>query len=749
MLDNPADAAGSDPAPANRHGTPGLRSVPGLEGGGRVALAALRRRKFWLLGCMVAVPLGAYIALQNTTPLYLAKGTLIYEPTDYRGRELQSIVRTEPPTEAAMASQAEILQGRWVAQRVAERGNLFANPEFNSALRPPSFKARAIAWLRGLLWTPPEEDTPETAQAAEPIGPMPSPERDRTVAAVQAALHASAVRFSHVIEVTFTAQDKRVAANAVNHAMDAYIKDQSSKKQGLVRKSADKLRQDEGELRETVRRAEDSIAAYRAGHALFQGMHAGLDAEQNTHLAEDLVRARTDLANAESRLDAARGRAGATAQAAIGPSVVRLRAQQEQLTAQLQAQGARLGPHHPETESVSRQLAETDRSINAEIARVVAATEADRRAAAGRVAILEQNLKDSQAEADKNAQAQIPLNAMVRDAEAARAQLQSVLERIQQTRQQSAIETPDAHEISIAVEPEQPSWPRTIPLMTAAAAAGVFLGLVLVYLLHLADRTLHSGEDARAATGLPCFALLPEVRGRALGHLRVEDYVVRRPLTMFAEQVRALRASLWLGVHRPRVIAVTAARPGEGKTLLTLALGRSASLAGERVLAIECDMRQPSFHRRLRDEEGPGLADLLKGQATLEDIIRKDTLSGMDFIQAGTRGGDILTLFLSEAMGHLLAELRQDYDLILLDAPPVQAMTEARVVAAIADATILCVRWRATPRDVLDNAMNLLEEAHATTIGTVLTRIDPRAYVRAGSADAEIYHRRYKRYYSE
>jgi capsular exopolysaccharide synthesis family protein len=283
--------------------------------------------------------------------------------------------------------------------------------------------------------------------------------------------------------------------------------------------------------------------------------------------------------------------------------------------------------------------------------------------------------------------------------------------------------------------------------MAASAALALFLGITHAYLLHLADTTLHSGEDLRNLTSLPTFALLPEVKRRALGHLTLEDYVARRPLTAFAEQVRALRAGLWLGADRPRVIAITAARPAEGKTVLTIALGRSATLGGERVLAIECDMRQPRFARRLHAQNTAGLSELLKGEVTLEDAIEADPVTGMAFIHAGQPRGDVLSVFMSEAMARLLVTVRERYDLVLLDAPPVQAMTEARVIAAIADATVLCVRWRSTPRAVLRHALDLLEDANANVVGTVLTRIDARAHVRSGFADAEVYHRRYRHYY--
>ena len=739
MLDSPAEIAGAEHVPGRGSPAP----APADDGlNVRAVISVLRRRTVPLALCIVLVPLFSLMAIRQMTPRFTATGALLYEPSQYKVRELQSILQADPTTDAIMASQAEVLQSLRIAQRVAERGNLYDSPEFNPALRSPGFRQRAMNALRWLLGM----EVNEPADARLP-GPMLAADRNATMVAVQAALHAGTVRFSHVIEVTFTAEDPVVAAAAVNNAMDVYVKDQFAAKHRAVDRATEWLEKRAGELRVEVRRKEDQIASYRADNRLSQGMHAATDTEQISHLTEDLVKARGDLASADAKLDAARGRAGAGALAAIAPSVVQLRAQQEQLAGQLQAQQSRLGANHPDAESLRRQLADIQRSVTAETVRVVEATQSERRAAAERVAALEADLRTAQTEADRAAQVQIPLNAIMRDADAARSQLQAVLDSIQQTAQQAVLETAEAHEISQALPPALPSWPRTVPMMAAAGASGVLIGLLLVYLLQLADTTLHSGEDARAATGLPCFALLPEINKRALGHLRMDEYVVRRPLTAFAEQIRGLRAGLWFGANRPRIIAITAARPGEGKTLLTLSLGRSAQLAGERVIAVECDLRRPTFARRLGAEGDLGLADLLKGEASLADIVRKDVVTGMAYLPSGRPGGDILHLFMSEAMAQLLVTLRAQYDLVLLDAPPAQAMTEARVVAAVADATLLCVRWRSTPRDVLQLALSLLLEAHATVIGSVLTRVDPRTHVRSGYADAEVYHRRYKPYY--
>jgi succinoglycan biosynthesis transport protein ExoP len=711
----------------------------------RATIGIFRRHLWAFLTVAVLVPACAWIAIERTTPRYTASGSLIYEPSEYKARELESILRTDPTTEAVMASQAEILQSLKVAQRVAERGNLFDNSEFNPTPRPRSTMAQAIAWSRAKLGL--AAGTPQD----EIYGPTQDPGRDATIVAVHDALRAAPLHASRVLEVTFTAQSPTVAAAAVNNAMDIYIKDQFTAKAAAVRRATQWLDERAGDLRTEVRRQDDRIAAYRAEHNFAQGMHAGLDAEKITHLNEDLISARAEMAAADARVDAARGGAGAAAQAAIAVSVVPLRNALEQLTAQYQAQSARLGPNHPEAESSRRQVTDARRAVDGEIARVVAATEQDRRVVAERVATLDRNLGIARQEADAEARAQIPLSAMERDADASRAQLLAVLERIQQTAQQHALETSEAHEISLALPPQTPSWPRTVPMLAAAAAAGVLLGFMLVYFLHQTDSTLHSGEDVRTVLKLPCFALVPELSRRALRGIAIEDFAVRRPLTAYAEQIRAVRAGLWLGSERPRVVAITAARPAEGKSVLALSLARSAALSGEKVLLIDCDMRRPSLAQRLRTGNASGLAEVLHGQARLKDVLHADPLgspaNGAHFVLAGLPDGDAFGLFMSGAMARLLTEARQDYTLVVLDSPPVQAITEARVLAAIADATILCVRWRATPRDVVSYALELLEDAHAQMAGVVLTRVDPRAHVRSGYAGAEVYHPRYKAYF--
>ncbi len=718
-----------------------------------MAASALRRRKLPLLICAIAIPLIAFVALKQVTPRYTAEGSVLYEPSQYAAQELQSILHEDPMTDAVMASQAEVVRSLSVASRLIDRYHLMDDPEFNWTLRPPSLLSRLGHGARGVLSALFDPVSPSLAAVFAPHVPKapPSPEevRHSVEQAVQQAIVVEALRQSHVMSVKFTSVDRQLAADAVNTVMELYITDQLAAKFQAVKSASQWLETRAQELRKEVQSTEDRIADYKARSGLFQGVQAGLDTEQISRMTTDLLAAKNDLAQAEARLDAARGKQGASAQASVAPNVVQFRVQMDTLNAQLQSLLSRLGPNHPDVVSLRNQIHDLERSLGSEIGRTVSAADAEVRADRARVASLESNLKLAQSQVDKNNQAMIPLNAMQRDADAARTLLQAVLTRVQQTAQQSAIEKPDARVISEALPPPEPSFPKMKILIPAAAAFGIAFGLLVVYLLEVADSTFRSGDDVRAVLGLPCFALVPAVRPKLLGRIRMEDYVVRKPLSPFSEQIRALRAGLWLDSVHPKIVAITAARPAEAKTTTAMALGRSSAMNGERVLVLDCDVRQPSFGRLMRAEHSRGIVDYLLGQANLEEIIRRDRLTAMDYIPAGTSKANSLGLFMSDAMTECLNRLRRDYDLVLLDAPPVFAMTDARIISRIADATLLCVRWRETPRSVVSRSLDLLDEADARVIGVSLTRVDPRAHVRSGHSDAEVYHPRYGGYYRE
>ncbi|GGC37467.1 protein-tyrosine kinase [Siccirubricoccus deserti] len=754
MLDRPVESRPpSDKRPNLRTPTPVAAPIE-PEGMTVAALiAALRRRRWVLILCALLFPIAAYVAAKQLTPRYTASTTVMFEPTDYAARELQSILRDETTTDAVLASQVEVIRSLSVARRIVREFNLTESEEFswwvNEAKRVETLRYRwqdALARRLGAI-------SPNLAElvAPEPPEPMP-PEEEANISAAEAVrnrLLVQVVRNSRVLNIQFTSEDPKLATEVANMAAELYIADQLEMKFNAVRRANDWLDSRVAQLRRELQLTESRIAELRTSSGLTRGVSAGLATEQVSRINTDLIESRNLLATAEARLNAARAGGGADLTALGAANLTSGRAARDEARRDLERLQATLGSNHPDVRAARSRLAETERAVGGETSRVVQALDAEARAARARVRSLEEALRSQEARVNQSQSAEIQVAALERDAEASRSLLRAVLERSQQTVSQTAIEKPDARVLSPATVPGEPSFPKVSLFVVAAAILGVLFGLLVIWFLEQADSTIRSGEEVRAALGLPCLALVPMLRRGLLGRHRVEDYVVRKPLSPFSESMRTLRAALWLGTEPPRVVVITAARPGEGKTTTSVALARSAAMNGERVLLIDCDVRQPSLGRVFRCEGAPGVTDLLLGQALLERIIRRDHLSSLDYIPAGAAEIHSLGLFMSEAMAGLLDRVRRDYDLIVLDAPPALAMADARVVARLADATLLCIRWRDTPRSVVRNSLGLLEEAHARVVGAALTQVDAKVHGRSGYADAEVYHPRYGGYFRE
>ena len=344
------------------------------------------------------------------------------------------------------------------------------------------------------------------ASSGEPPGPRLDPARNATLSAVQAALTVTPLKSSHVLEVSFTAEDPVIAAAAANNAMDVYVKSQLGAKYGAVARAQQWLEQRRDELRKEVRRYEDAIAQYRARNGLVEGMHARLDSEQISLLTENLTHARNALAEAEGKLDAASGRAGAAAQAAIAPSVVQLRARHDQLSAELQSMLGRLGGSHPEVQAVRAQLADVDRTVAAEIGRVVAAIDADVRADRERVDALQRDLNEQQAQIARDAEAQVPLNAMLRDADASAGPAAGSARTNPADRAATVDPGARCARDFAGAGPGPTELPTHRSVDGSGDGFGIVLGLLLVYVRELADSTFHSGDDVRIGTraAVPC-----------------------------------------------------------------------------------------------------------------------------------------------------------------------------------------------------------------------------------------------------
>ncbi|MBW4024299.1 MAG: polysaccharide biosynthesis tyrosine autokinase [Proteobacteria bacterium] len=689
MLD---DAEGRAPSHQGRGWSGGpdgrTRTAFGFDGrpGAEHLRGVIARQLWWLLLPALLIPLLGTVAISRMPMLYTATGTVIYDPAAYAPDVLQSILKADPTTDTVVASQAAILASLSIAHRLAITLDLAHAPAFRSLQRlPPG--ARAVALDAAVL-------------------------RDIAVAPIAS---------SRVFAVSFSTADPGLAAAAANRIMDLYLADQLAIKTQALRAANGWMLDRAAALRRKLMGQDAAIAHYRQRNGLVAGVQARIGTEEMSTLSADLMRAENDLAIARARVSSGGGLGSGMAQ-----NVIAMRQAETAAQAALDEALAQYGPNHPKVRALREQLAALRAATGEETAAARAGVATDAEAAAARLATLHGNLLTLQKETAREAEAEVPLQAMQQDADATRMLLQTLLSRMDQTAQQAAIETPDSRILSRAEPPAAPSSPRRGLLLAASVLAGLVTGCGLAWLRETTATTFRTEAEVQAVLGLPCLGTVP------------------RSSAMAARQLELLRGRLRLTAADPRLLAVTSTRPGEGKSSLALALARAAARAGERVLLVDCDLWRGRLTDLLDAEGAPGLAELLAGRADTLGLARIDAVRGLHFIPAGNpesarRIGDLALKASTEGW-------RRSYDLIVLDAPPVLASADALLLAEMADSVLLCIRWSHTPRRLVAHACALLGRQGGRSLSVALTRVGAGSRALRGCPEAEIASRRYAAY---
>lgn len=731
-----------------------------------VALMFWRHRRF-LAACVI---LGGGLAtlLGSQRPVvYTAEALLALSPQETRILSSEAVEPSLTPTEQNKGTQISILSSRQLARMTVEQLKLDQLPEFVSG-GPQSTLERAWAQLKEqagsrlaqawMIASTTAEEQPAALDAPDPGAAVEEdPAKAAAVDAFLGRLEVRNVAKSHVIGVAFTSRDPEQAARIANTLSGIYVADLRRAKVEATAGASRWLETRVDELRAELIEAERAVERFRAENDLVELGGQTLSGENLADLNRQLQAAEAELAGKEALLRVVREQARAggeiepLAEAESSPLLQHLREQQAELRRQEAQLVASLGERHPRMRDLAAERADVSAKIAAELQRIVRQLENGVTVVRSRQRALRAELEAAKKRAATDRQAEIRLRELEREAAAIRDQYQAFLERFKQTTDQAAVASADARIISEAPVPKEPSSLGIAFFALFGLTTGAFAGGLGVVLRERFDTGLRSMDQIERQLGLGCLGLIPAVAG-IRGRQTLASHLVAKPVSAFAESLRQVGTAVRMAnIDRPaKVVLVTSTVPGEGKTGFATSYAISAALEGLRAVVVDLDLRQPAVTRRLAlPEPSAGVAEVLSGEAYLGDALLSLHEVEVDVLPVAARPPVPAKLLQSKRLAEIVQQLKEAYDLVVLDSPPLLLVSDAQLIAPLADTTVMIVQWQKTPRASVARALALLRQSSASIAGAVLTQVNLRRHAEYGYGDVGSYYKRYRSYYEQ
>lgn len=716
-------------------------------------IADFRRYARLFAAVFALVFLGIFWPAQNQPPKYGTAASIMIDSRNAAVVPGQN-ESTQQVDAATIDTEVEILKSIGLAERVIRELKLYQDPEFNGALAPK----------KGLL----EKIGIAQAGKQAPIKPPASfdkltdVERQNILNRVLGSLNVKRQGLTRVIQVGYTSSSPVKATRIADAWAQFYTIQKLEAKEQANKQATSWLDQRLKELEAETLAAEAAVVKYQIANNLMSSNGATLAEQEISSINQQLAGVKVDQAESEARLRTARsqlasGSSGDDVGEALNSTVIQnLRAQSAQASRRIAELESRYGARHPEIIKAKNEKQDLDRQIQAEIGRVVSNLEAQAQIQRQRTGSLQGSLSNAQGKLASNNRAVVGLMELQRKAEASRTIYESYLQRYQQTTAAEGLDTTEARVVANAKLPTAPSSPK-LPLSLALAFAGATVAAGGSVLWRRAfDSGLTTSNDIERKLGQPHLAGIPTLQSTLDGKVLPANsdptrYVIQNPLSVFAEGFRSLRAALIYSrtPSEVKIIAVTSALPGEGKTTTSVCLGLTMAAAGQNVLVIDCDLRRRSVNEILGRDFDKGLIEVLNKTATLEEVVVKDPDANVNYLPLAPSSMTAKDIFGTDEMSQLLDEVRQKYDVVILDTAPVLPVVDTRILARKADVVAFLVRWRKTPVKAVQKSLELLSDLNVKVSGVALTQVDIKEQARYGYGDAGYYYKSYKGYYTK
>src|SRR6266404_345274 len=706
----------------------------------------LFRHRKTLLAFVVAGLVAAILISLIQTPIYRVRTSLEIQGTSFldpKGTNDTGGNYASP--ESYVETQVKLLQSESLLEHVIDKLKL-QNEQ-------PKTGLRAITWHIHRMF-----------QFSDPSG---LPEREKLMHEIERNLTVRTSGTSRLLEVTYESPDPKGAAGFANTLVSQFIELTQEERWKSAQGTAEWLTGHLDKMKAQLEQSETQMQEYaRTSGLSFTSEKENLAESRLKELQDALDKAQADRITSQSKLEGAKTKPADTLPEVLDDTTMReYRQRLTELQRQYAELSATLTPQHYKVQRVQAQIDELKRAMQGERGNVVHRIGNEYSAALRRETLLSK-ARDQQAKvvADQSEKA-IHYDTLKRDVDSNRHLYEVMLQRVKEASLASAMRDSNVMVVDRARPPLLPYRP-SLPMNSAIGLfSGVFLGFGFVLLRERIDRRISAPGDAQVYLDLPELGVLPFDEAGFLRQIpnRVQPHPCATPLpegstmtsllgdcpelatwkrkpSLLAECARTTLTSILLPSQNgegPRIIVLTSPSPGDGKTTVACNLSIAVAEIGRKVLLIDGDLRRPRLHKVFGMANSGGLSDVLWADTSLETVplshlVHETEVSGLCILPGGSCGVTPSNLFYSPRMSRLLMRLRMEFDMIMIDAPPMIHLADARVLGRLADGVILVVRAGQTTTESALFASQRFAEDGTRVLGTVLNSWDPKTSQRYG-----------------
>lgn len=686
----------------------------------RKYFAVINRAKWRILLLAILVAALSVFVVLNMKPLYSSKATLLIEAQQAKAVKIEEVYGINSMQQEYYLTQFEILKSRSIAETVIERLKLAEHPDF---IGEPSLTEQLKASLPFL----PADNVRLSVedQAAR--------DKEKLIESFVKRLSIEPVRKTQLVNITFESHDPKLAATVANAIGDAYIESQLEAKMGITQKANAWLGGRLGELRLRLDESEQALQQFRIQEGLIDvaGVRS-LGSQELERLGTEITTARAKKAQVDGfiRVISQYGsdkidRIESLPEITAHPGVQNVKREQVTAERKVSELSKIYGPKHPKLIAAKSELATVQDNLREQIRKLIAGIESEAQTATQNLNSLEAEMARSKVQYQDLSGKETEYQRLQREVETNRQLFDTFMARQKETEVAGDFNSAIARFTDRAMPATDPFKPKRKLIVMLAFVAALGFGVIVAFVMESLNDTIKTNQDVEQLLQQRALGMLPSVSAK-LSDAEKNRLFFASDQRQFSESVRSIRTSIsLLAIDKPlQVIEVTSSIPEEGKSTVSSNLSYAYAQL-EKVLLIDADLRKPTVAKRFGlPAFQPGLANYLAETESLDDCIVTDEKSGVDLLTAGSIPLNPLELLSSPRFEAMLVELKTRYSKIIIDTPPVHAVSDALVLSRFADAVVLVVKADHTRSGMVQLSLSKLVTAHAKVFGVVLNDLD-------------------------